>query len=215
MPTVKLGNKVRPQLTNTRKMDILAWMISQGDQFRKRRFCRLAAQKPNSDRHRRSSAPHVIYYLSCLCLMKPLYSDIEWAFEFVSSAPQYTNSARLALATGKVYCFDESGGDSFDDPPDDIHDGDGYIDIPHKWDLDLGKVLIHQFVEMQGPDIADEVRQIFRKKGAYARYRDLLIRHDLLDAWYEYENAMTKTALTQWCADNGIELAAETPADPT
>ena len=35
----------------------------------------------------------------------------------------------------------------------------------------------------------------------------LLVRRRALDRWHEFEAKATETALREWCAENGIELA--------
>jgi hypothetical protein len=53
----------------------------------------------------------------------------------------------------------------------------------------------------------DEVRHIFSRRGAYRRYRDLLVRRGALERWYDFSNKSEETALRKWCAENGIELS--------
>ncbi len=56
------------------------------------------------------------------------------------------------------------------------------------------------------PDGYEKVREIFSRRGAYARYKDWLTANNLLERWYAYSNAAEEEALREWCADNGIEL---------
>lgn len=56
------------------------------------------------------------------------------------------------------------------------------------------------------PNEQGKVYDIFRRKGAYLRYKDLLESRDLLEKWYDYENKQTKEALLSWCAENNIEI---------
>lgn len=131
------------------------------------------------------------------------FDDIEDAFLFVSMAPQFTHSAILCKDTGKIYYVSEFG-DS-DELPEDLDD-DTCIEIPHKNELGLGKRLVRDFVSQNLPDDLGEVNQIFRRKGAYARYKELLERRGLLDDWHSYENKRTESALREWCAENNIEI---------
>jgi len=78
--------------------------------------------------------------------------------------------------------------------------------VPHKYDLDLGNALVFDFVDEFMPDDYGMVRNMFRRRGAYSRFKDFLERRDMLDAWYEYENARTEKALREWCEEVGIEL---------
>ena len=96
-------------------------------------------------------------------------------------------------------------GDS-DDLPEDIDESDDYIEIPHKNRLDLGKSLVFQFVSEHLPGDLDQVERIFRKRGAYSRFKDLLERKNLLEQWYNYETDETSKALRAWCQKNKIEI---------
>jgi hypothetical protein len=89
--------------------------------------------------------------------------------------------------------------------PDDV-DSDRYIAVPHKNDLDLGKRLVLKFAAEFLADEYDYVRQIFSRRGAYARFKDLLDRHGKLQQWHDYEDRAKKEALREWCQDNEIEI---------
>lgn len=62
------------------------------------------------------------------------------------------------------------------------------------------------FVRQVLPQDLDDVHDIFRRKGAYARFKGLLAQRRALDQWYEFEREATERALREWCAENEIEL---------
>ena len=64
-------------------------------------------------------------------------SDLQLAFEFVSSGGMGENEAYLDRRSGKIYWHSEFG-DNDEELPDDIDD-EKYISIPDKRELDLGK----------------------------------------------------------------------------
>ncbi len=132
------------------------------------------------------------------------FSEIEDAFFFVSMTPMYSSNAILCKETGKIFYESEYGDE--DEIPEEIFEDDGCIEIPHKNALDLGKNLVFEFVEENLPNEFDQVRHIFRKKGAYARFKDLLDEKDLLEQWYEYESEQQIKALHEWCDENEIKL---------
>jgi hypothetical protein len=136
--------------------------------------------------------------------MKIQFDDIENAFFFVSMAPTFENQAILSKESGEIFYVSEMG-DS-DDLPDDIDDAEKYIDIPDQNELDLGQRLVFRFVSEHIPEKYDRVVQIFRKKGAYSRYKDLLEQNDLLSQWHEFENNARSKALREWCGENDIDL---------
>ena len=136
--------------------------------------------------------------------MKIQFNDIENAFLFVCMAPTFEHQAILSRETGEIFYVSEMG-DS-DDLPDDIDDPEKYIDIPDQNELDLGQHLVFHFVSEHLPEEYDRVVQIFHKKGAYSRYKDLLEQNGLLDQWHEFENNARSKALREWCAENNIDL---------
>ena len=137
-------------------------------------------------------------------IMTIKFSDIEDAFFFVSMDQQYLHNAFLCKETGQLFYTSEMG-DS-DELPDDIDTSDKYIDIPHKIDLDLGKDLVIEFISKYLPEELDNVYTIFRRKGAYSRYKDLLEKKGVLEDWFNYENKRQEEALKNWCQENNIEL---------
>src|SRR5258708_5890139 len=102
------------------------------------------------------------------------FSDLQLAFEFVSSGGMGENEAYLDRRSGKIYWHSEFG-ENDEELPDDIDD-EKYISIPDKRELDLGKPLVLDFAREFLPDDYDEVRHIFSRRGAYRRYKDLLVR---------------------------------------
>ena len=133
------------------------------------------------------------------------FSKIQDAFLFVSSAGYGMNSAVLCKDTGQVFYSSEMGG--IDEIGDEDLDRDKCIDIPHKNDLDLGQRLVFEFVEKHLPDGYHHVRQIFRKRGAYGRFKDFLESKELLQSWYDFERRREEYVLRQWCKENEIEVS--------
>src|SRR5438477_3398053 len=107
------------------------------------------------------------------------FSDLQLAFEFVSSGGMGENEAYLDRQSGKIYWHSEFG-DNDDKLPHDIDD-EKYIPIPDKKELDLGNALILDFTREFLPDHYDEVRQIFNRRGAYRRLQNFLVRWDALE----------------------------------
>ncbi|MFH1985664.1 MAG: hypothetical protein ABIL58_27845 [Pseudomonadota bacterium] len=104
--------------------------------------------------------------------MKISYDDIENAFLFVSMRPMYGNQALLSTRNEKIYYISEYGDP--DELPEDFEESDEYIEIPHKNKLNLGERLVFEFISEKLPAETDRVSQIFRKKGAYTKYKNLL-----------------------------------------
>jgi hypothetical protein len=137
--------------------------------------------------------------------MPTIFAELQDAFEFVSVGAPGENEAYLDRQSGKIYYHSEYC-DFDEELPDDLDD-QKYIAIPDKRELDLGKPLVLDFVRQFLPNDYDEVRRIFSRKGAYGRYKDLLVEWGALDRWYDYSNKAEEAALREWCAENGIELS--------
>ena len=93
-----------------------------------------------------------------------------------------------------------------DELPDDVEDDEKYAAIPDKRELGLGKPMVLDFAREFLPQDFDEVRCIFSKRGAYKKFRALLIRRNVLERWYDFESTATERALREWCEFNSIEV---------
>jgi hypothetical protein len=133
------------------------------------------------------------------------FGDIQDAFFFVSSAAYGMNSALLHKDTGQILYCSEMG--DIDEISDEDLDSDMHIEIPHKNDLDLGQRLVFEFIETHVPDEYHRVQQIFRRRGAYGRFKGFLESKGLLESWYAFESQREEQALRQWCEENEIELS--------
>jgi len=134
------------------------------------------------------------------------YDDLSLAFDFVSSGAPMEHRAYVSLKTGKVYWISELNPVEEEEIPDDLETSGGYLEIPHKSDLDLGRQLALRFVEERVPDRYNRVADIFRSRGAYRRFKELLAAESLLEQWYAFEAEATEQALKQWCHQNNIHL---------
>ena len=132
------------------------------------------------------------------------FTDIDLAFEFVSSAPMTENIAVICKETGEILYKSDYGDE--DEIPEEVYDREDCIEIPHKNDLDLGRNLVFEFVEQYLPGDSGRVRQIFRSRGAYARYKDLIADRGFLDKWYDFEITRQTKTLREWCEKNEITL---------
>ena len=130
--------------------------------------------------------------------------DLLLAFEFVSSGGIDDNVAYVSLDTGASYWVFE---DSAAELPPDIDTSDRYVAVPHKHDLDLGRDLALRFAAAElSPGRYDDVRDAFRRRGAYARFKSLLAADNRLEDWHRFENEAIERALTEWCESVGLRL---------
>jgi hypothetical protein len=133
-------------------------------------------------------------------------TDLEEALLFLGAGDEFGNTAWVCRETGKVHWHSDEF-DEFGPLPEDIDDAARYVALPNKRDLDLGKPLALEFARTHLPACYEQVRGIFSRRGAYARFKDLLEHRESLDAWHQWEREQTLQALREWCADNGLTLA--------
>jgi len=133
------------------------------------------------------------------------YDDLLTAFEWVSSSAPMENSVFVSRKTGALHWASELM-ELEDELPEDIEDGSLYVAVPHKRDLHLGKNLALNFTDERLPESCATVATFFRQSGAYGRFKDLLERKGMLEAWYEYEAQAVEQALRTWSEENGLQL---------
>jgi len=134
------------------------------------------------------------------------FDDLSSAFDFVSYAAPMEHQAYISLDTGKIYWVSDVIDTIEEEIPEDLEDPDRYLVIPHKNELDLGSSLALRFAAQQLPARYDQVEGFFQRRGAYARFKDLLEREGALELWYAFEAESAEKALKQWCAENGLEI---------
>lgn len=128
------------------------------------------------------------------------------AFEFVSVSGLDEHQAYICKRTGRIIFVSEGVNlEEVIEFPDDPELA-GYLPVPHRRDLDLGRRLALSFVAEELPGALDKAREIFSRKGAYSRLQQLLQATGTLDKWYAFEARATETALEDWCAEVGVTL---------
>lgn len=137
---------------------------------------------------------------------KPVsWQELLNAFEFASFGGPYEHQAFVCKDTGEIFCRSDFDEDAWE-VPDDIEDDAKYIQIPDKRELGLGKALVLDFARAFLPADYNEVQRMFGRKGAYARFKDLLLRRNALDRWNEFEAEASEKALKEWCYAHQIAL---------
>jgi len=140
------------------------------------------------------------------------YDDLEAALHYTSTYDD-DQRALVSRTTGEIFHTGIYGAES--DLPADVGDADAYVAVPHRHDLDLGRPLVRRFcVERLPPALANQVEGLFRRAGAYGRFKDLLHRHEQLDAWHGYEDEATERALRGWCDEVGLVLGPRRRVPP-
>jgi len=138
------------------------------------------------------------------------FNTIEMAFEYANFGDG-SNDAYLDRHTGEALYFSMLG-DS-DEEPDDFDDASRYVALPDSRDLGLGSRVAVDFASDVAPHLIDDVRDVFTRRGAFRRFKDMLDKHGLLESWYTYEAERERAALLLWCDENGIRYTINEPRD--
>ena len=135
------------------------------------------------------------------------FDDLSLALDFVSGGAVMEHRAFVSLETGKIYWVSELDPLDEEGMPDDLETSGRYLEIPHKTELDLGRQLALRFVKQCLPAQYNRVSDIFHRRGAYQRFKELLSTEGCLEQWYEFERQATVHALKDWCRENDIHLS--------
>ena len=132
--------------------------------------------------------------------------DLEIAMTLVSNQNSLTEGW-VCRETGKVFVRSDEVDPIMEPIPDDIEDDEKYVPIPDTRSLDLGHTLAFRFTEAEMAQDYDQVRQMFRRPGAYGRFSRLVDDRALRDHWHRFREEQTRAALAAWCEENGLTLA--------
>jgi Uncharacterised protein family (UPF0158) len=136
-------------------------------------------------------------------------TDLVEAFEFVSASQFDEHQAYICSRTGRiVYVSDSVDLEEEEALPEDPEEA-GYLAIPRRQDLDLGRPVALLFAAKALPDSYDEVRDIFRRRGAFGRFKHLLRTKGVLDQWYAFDEHATQNALREWCDETGVPVVED------
>jgi hypothetical protein len=129
-----------------------------------------------------------------------LQGAVEWVSDSIADS-----EAIVCRRTGRIYWISDDGSLEPEERPDDVDDPDKYAAVPNEYELDIGVRLVFDFTKMYLPDQYNEVRSVFRRRGAYGRFKALLARHNLLETWFTFSETRTLDALQEWCESEGLE----------
>ena len=131
------------------------------------------------------------------------YAELELAFAICDQSQIVESVGFVCTKTGVVHI----DGDEEGTLPADLYENSQYVRISNKQELDLGISLAFNFVLENDPEIYDQVRSIFRSRGAYHRFKELLASRQKLFEWHDFETNAVKNELTKWCDIHGIEVS--------
>ncbi len=137
------------------------------------------------------------------------FADLFDAFQLYGSDSEGGLRVHVCRQSGRIYwpSDEKVTGVAPDALPDDVDDEDKYFTLPGKKELGLGKPLVLDFAQEFLPGAFDDVRDMFNRRGAFARFRALLTRKGLRDQWHAFEASAEERALREWCKDMKITMS--------
>jgi len=127
-------------------------------------------------------------------------NDLESAF--LASDPGRDARSWIHAETSQVRFSFEYHVDSGPPPEDEP----GWHLLPDARGLDLKQSLVRDFVASECPELDDDVRQCFSRRGGWRAFKDLLRHRGLLDRWHHVEHLATRRALLAWAAGQGLSV---------
>ena len=131
----------------------------------------------------------------------PLSALLE-AAAWVNAAGPGEHGAYVARDSGRIVLSAESDAD----PPPDLLDESRYLPVPDRDTLAPVRELALRYVRKYLPGEATTVDELLERPDGHARFKELLRRHNHLDAWHAYAAREFELALLEWARAQGLRL---------
>jgi len=141
--------------------------------------------------------------------MKLSFAKMWNAFEETCFGESCSIAAYINKENGDVFIAHDLDDDLNDDNPEDLFENDIYFSLPYPTELTSGRELALQFASAEVRDHADEIYEIFEKRGAFSRFKHLLAHIGKLEDWYTFEQETQKKELREWFEVNEIDIDYE------
>lgn len=97
-------------------------------------------------------------------------------------------------------------GDYDDELEDDLEENwDQYISLPEAFDIDNYSIMEDFIDDLNNSTIQNQLARAIRGKGAFRRFKDIVIELGISDQWYHYLDEAHRKIAIKWCHDNDIE----------
>lgn len=80
-----------------------------------------------------------------------------------------------------------------------------FLALPTKYEINDYRIVQDFVYEISDRSIQEDFERAIRGSGAFRRFRNTLIRYDMLQDWYNYKDQAYREIAIEWCKDNGIE----------
>jgi len=92
---------------------------------------------------------------------------------------------------------------------DILNNWDDYIELPDRYEIHEYSIMEEFCNSIEDARLSNKLCNAISGRGAFRRFKDLIIRHDLEDSWYAYKHQSIVQIAREWCEDNKIPLVDE------
>ena len=80
------------------------------------------------------------------------------------------------------------------------------IILPTKYEIDEYRILNDFILTIKDTKISDELLNKIKGKGVFRRFKDTLIKFNIIQDWYDFRQEQYKIIAVNWCNKNNIEF---------
>jgi PAS domain-containing protein len=86
----------------------------------------------------------------------------------------------------------------------EVLETDDYVDLPSRFDIHEWDMMRRFCVSVEDPDTSEDLLDAIHGSGAFRRFKNMIIRRDLEDAWYRFRDRALAEIAVKWLEENGL-----------
>ena len=80
-----------------------------------------------------------------------------------------------------------------------------FVKVPRKHGVNSFPIMEGFCQQLSDKTLSESLLALIQGKGAYARFKEALQKHDLADQWYDFREQKIRDIAIAWCSDNNIK----------
>lgn len=81
---------------------------------------------------------------------------------------------------------------------------DDYIPLPTKFDIHEYEIMRRFCLSIEDDELREELLYAIQGSGAFRRFKDMIYRRGIKEAWYSYRKAAIEDIAIEWLTEQGI-----------
>ena len=86
----------------------------------------------------------------------------------------------------------------------EVLESDDYITLPSNWDIHDYEVMRNFCLSVEDEETREDLLDAIRGSGAFSRFRIMIQRRNLEEAWYRFRDQALADIAVEWLEDNGL-----------